>query len=91
MSLLGRDRCDRRPKGQFILVRVRPSCFHLVKMWWRQVSLLSRWRPRYLTWSALGSCTSFMCTGGHLPERVVKVMCTDLSGLVCIRQVRSQV
>jgi hypothetical protein len=34
---------------------------------------------------------SFMCTGGHLPVRVVKVMCTDLRGLVCMRQVRSQV
>jgi hypothetical protein len=39
----------------------------------------------------LGSCMLFMCTGGHLPERVVKVICTDLSGLVSIRQVRSQV
>jgi hypothetical protein len=32
----------------YILARVRPSCFHLVKIWWCQVSFLSRWSPRYI-------------------------------------------
>jgi hypothetical protein len=39
---------DLRPSSQCIFVSLRPSCFLLVKMCLCQVSLLSRWRPRYL-------------------------------------------
>jgi hypothetical protein len=63
---------------------VRPSCFRLVKISWCQVSVLSRWRPRYLTWSALGSCTLFMWTGWHIPVRVVNVTWTNLSAMPCM-------
>jgi hypothetical protein len=38
-----------------------------------QVSRLSRWRPRYLTWSDWGSWTSLILTGGQVAHRVVKV------------------
>jgi hypothetical protein len=55
------------------------------------VSFLSRWSPRYLTWSAQGSCTLFLWTGGHIPVRVVNVTWTDLSALVCMRHLWSQV
>jgi hypothetical protein len=55
------------------------------------VIFLSRWSPRYLTISALESCTLFMWTGGHIPVRVVKVKWTDLSALACMRHLWSQV
>jgi hypothetical protein len=42
---LGRDSRELRPSNQYILVRVRSSCFRLVKMWWCQVRFLLR-RPR---------------------------------------------
>jgi hypothetical protein len=88
---LGRDSRELRPSNQYILVRVRPSCVRSVKIWWCQVSFLSRWSPRYLTWSAQGSYTLFMWTGGHIPVRVVNVTWTDLSALACMRHLWSQV
>jgi hypothetical protein len=47
-SLLVVESWDFLPSSQCIFVRVRPSCFLLVKMCLCQVSHLSRWRPRYL-------------------------------------------
>jgi hypothetical protein len=50
--------------NQCILVRVILSCFRFAKMCLCQVSLLSRYSPRYLTSSFWGSCTLFIYSGG---------------------------
>jgi hypothetical protein len=71
-------------------VRVRPSCFLLVKMCLCQVSLLSRWRPRYLTSSDWGSWTSLILTSGQVARRVVKVTWVDLVSLTFILHRLSQ-
>jgi hypothetical protein len=59
--------------GPDSLVRVIPRCFRLAKMCLCHVSRLSRCKPRYLTSSAWGSCSLYMCTGGHVALLVVKV------------------
>jgi hypothetical protein len=46
-SLLLVERWDLRSSSQCIFVRVRQSCFLLVKMCLCHVSLQSRWRSRY--------------------------------------------
>jgi hypothetical protein len=90
-SLLLNESCDFCPSNQYILVRVTPRCFRLVKMWCCQVSFLSRCSPRYLTWSSQGSCTLFIWTGEHVPLHVVNVTRTDLRALACILHFWSQI
>jgi hypothetical protein len=77
-SLLLNESCDFRPSSQYILVRVTPRCFRLVKILCCQVNFLFRRSTRYLTWSSQGSCTLFIWTGGHVPLHVVVVTWTDL-------------
>jgi hypothetical protein len=48
-----------------------------------QVSLLSRYSPRYLTTSSWGSCTLFICfwIKGHVSVLILNVTWTDLDRL----------
>jgi hypothetical protein len=84
-SLLLVESFDFRPSNQYILVRVILSCFRFAKMCLCQVSLLSRYSPRYLTSSSWGSCALFIWTGGgHVSLHVVNVTWIDLDSFAFI-------
>jgi hypothetical protein len=83
-SLLLVESFDFRPSNHYSLVRVIPSCFHFAKICLCQVSLLSRYSPRYLAFSVRGSCLVFIWTGGHVSLRVVNVTWIDLDPLALI-------
>jgi len=50
----------------------------------RQVSLQSRWMPRYFTSSAWGRYSLFNLTVGHVILLRVKVTCTDFASFAFI-------
>ena len=52
-----------------------------------QVSLWSRWIPRYFTSSAWGKYSLFNLTGGHVILLRVKVTCTDFASFAFILHV----
>jgi hypothetical protein len=82
-SLLFVESFDFRPSNQNILVRAIPSCYRFSKMCLCQVSLMSRYSPRYLTLSFLGEL-HIVCLnwgGGHVSFRVVSVTWIDLHPL----------
>jgi hypothetical protein len=54
-------------------------------------NLLSRYSPRYLTSSSLGSCTLFIWTGKHVSLRVVNVTLIYLDPLAFILHFLNQI
>jgi hypothetical protein len=82
-SLLFVESFDLRRSNQYNLVRVIPSCFHIVKMCLCQVSLLSRCSPRYLT--------SFWGVAHCLFERFFSCCECDVDRFASVNELRTAV
>jgi hypothetical protein len=75
---------DLRPSSQCILASVIPSRFRFVNISLRQVNLLSRCKPRYITSSCWGRFTLCMWIGGHVSLREGNVKWADLYSIAII-------
>jgi hypothetical protein len=85
--------CDLRLSSQYILVSEIPSCFHFAKMCLCQVSLLSRYSLRFLTFFSWESCTLFIWTWAFIlnflsqywiAARLVCSFCEAMAGTLSV-------
>jgi len=71
--------------SQYVLRSISPNCFRFVHMCFFQVSLLSRWIPKYLALSATGICWLLIDTGGQVSLLVANVTWVDFVSLILMR------
>ena len=90
-SLFSNERRECFPMSQFNSRILRSSFLRFFATWSLQVRRLSKWSPRYLTVSALGTTVWLMYTGGQYPRRRVNVMCEELVSFIFSRHFRVQV
>ena len=76
-SLLLRDSGDCRPVNQYSFWHCNCASCLFALMWFAQVSLLSKWKPRYLTFVLCNNTSFPRVTGLQSPLRSVNVICTD--------------